>query len=205
MSNGSNEETVREANNQPSGIGPLDSSGRMDFDLISILDVSPQVDCGRYAVKRIIGDSLRVSADILKPGHGAIIARLCHRARTESKWVQTRMTYDFDTDRWYAVFPLKELGTHVYFIEAWVDNYTSKLEDLKKWAAAGENISADLGDLIDLIKQTLSRSKREEKILVSGLLDKIRAPEDSGSILKLLSDAEFSRVVIDNIGKQGYT
>ena len=41
---------------------------------IVIEDVSPQLDCGRYAVKREVGDSLVVGADIFKEGHDAISA-----------------------------------------------------------------------------------------------------------------------------------
>jgi len=38
--------------------------------------VTPAVDAGRYAVKRLVGDELRVGADIFKDGHDALAARL---------------------------------------------------------------------------------------------------------------------------------
>ncbi|MHB1868856.1 MAG: alpha-1,4-glucan--maltose-1-phosphate maltosyltransferase [Nitrososphaerales archaeon] len=175
-----------------------------DLDFISILNLSPQIDCGRYPVKRIIGETLCVSADVLKPGHGSVIARICHKKREETNWVQTEMAYDLDNDRWFATFPLKELGIYEYFVEAWIDNYSSKLEDLKKWTAAGENVSADMEELMDLIKRATTNSTIKEREDLSSCLNKIQISKDIENTLKLLSDPELSRIVINNIDKQGH-
>src|SRR6185312_569674 len=42
---------------------------------IAIECVSPSLDDGRWAVKRILGDSLEVTADIFKDGHDVVAAR----------------------------------------------------------------------------------------------------------------------------------
>ncbi|MBN8526177.1 MAG: DUF3416 domain-containing protein, partial [Planctomycetes bacterium] len=31
--------------------------------------VKPQIDCGRYPIKRVVGEKVAVSADIYKEGH----------------------------------------------------------------------------------------------------------------------------------------
>ena len=41
---------------------------------VVIEDVHPELDCGRYAVKREVGDTVTVWADIFKEGHDAIAA-----------------------------------------------------------------------------------------------------------------------------------
>ena len=46
---------------------------------IVIEHVSPEIDCGRYPVKRVVGDILEVSADIFKDGHDKIAAVVKYR------------------------------------------------------------------------------------------------------------------------------
>ena len=36
---------------------------------ILIENVQPQIDCGRHPVKRAVGETVRVTADVLKDGH----------------------------------------------------------------------------------------------------------------------------------------
>ena len=38
--------------------------------------VTPQVDCGRFPVKRVVGDLLTVEADCFADGHDAVVAEL---------------------------------------------------------------------------------------------------------------------------------
>ena len=42
--------------------------------------VAPQLDGGRYAVKRVRDDILVVSADVIKDGHDQLGARVSYRA-----------------------------------------------------------------------------------------------------------------------------
>ena len=45
-----------------------------------IADVRPELDGGRFPVKRVVGDAFEVSADILCEGHGALAAVLLWRS-----------------------------------------------------------------------------------------------------------------------------
>ena len=44
-----------------------------------IEDVYPSVDTGRFAVKRIVGESIDVWADVLRDGHDVVAAQLIWR------------------------------------------------------------------------------------------------------------------------------
>ena len=46
---------------------------------VIIEGVSPEVDAGRFAIKRVVGDELRVRADIYADGHDSLGARLLWR------------------------------------------------------------------------------------------------------------------------------
>src|SRR6266404_2656759 len=49
---------------------------------ILIENVQPQVDCGRHPVKRAAGETVRVSADVLKEGHDELAVVLRWRQLT---------------------------------------------------------------------------------------------------------------------------
>ena len=57
---------------------------------IIIERVSPELDGGRYPVKREVADRFEVSADIFKEGHEVLMAVLRHRAWSESAWQKIR-------------------------------------------------------------------------------------------------------------------
>ena len=51
-----------------------------------IEQVEPELDGGRYPVKRIVGETMEVSADIFKEGHDIIGAVLRHKKHGEKAW-----------------------------------------------------------------------------------------------------------------------
>ena len=53
---------------------------------IIIQGVRPDLDCGRYPVKREVGDALEAPAEIFKEGHDVLAAVLKHRAKGAEGW-----------------------------------------------------------------------------------------------------------------------
>ena len=53
---------------------------------VVIENVQPLLDCGRYAIKRLVGDAVRITADIYKDGHDVIAAVLKWRRRGAKRW-----------------------------------------------------------------------------------------------------------------------
>ena len=51
---------------------------------VVIEEVQPQVDCGRYAAKRILGDAVTITAAIFGDGHDLVAARLLYRHSSET-------------------------------------------------------------------------------------------------------------------------
>jgi starch synthase (maltosyl-transferring) len=74
---------------------------------VIIDNVTPIIDCGRYPVKREVGDLLVVEADIFKEGHDKLAALLLHRPAADQAWRETEME-PLGNDRWTASFPLTE-------------------------------------------------------------------------------------------------
>lgn len=106
--------------------------------------VEPCVDGGRHAVKRNLGDTLAIGADIYKDGHDLIRARVRFRRPGEREWHDTPLRYEYNPDRWYAEIDLDRLGRWTFAVEAWPDPFATWRADLAKRRDAGQDVAADL-------------------------------------------------------------
>ncbi|HEX6534228.1 MAG TPA: alpha-1,4-glucan--maltose-1-phosphate maltosyltransferase [Gemmatimonadaceae bacterium] len=111
---------------------------------LAIECVAPQLDCGRFAVKRVLGDSFEVSADIFKDGHDQLAARVRYRPPGESEWRIAPMAYDYASDRWAGGFPLDRIGAWTYTVDAWTDRFGTWRGELEKKVGAGQDVTSEL-------------------------------------------------------------
>ncbi|HEU5243044.1 MAG TPA: alpha-1,4-glucan--maltose-1-phosphate maltosyltransferase, partial [Gaiellaceae bacterium] len=108
---------------------------------IQIQEVSPQVDCGRYPVKRTVGDRVEVTARIFRDGHETLGAAVRHKPPAATRWSETPFE-PLGNDVWTGSFEVDRPGLWSFRIEAWVDRVASFQEELRRKVAAGQ---ADLG------------------------------------------------------------
>src|SRR5262247_730294 len=90
---------------------------RGDVRSVWIGDVRPELDGGQFPVKREVGDTLEVTADILQEGHGGLAAVLRYRTVKDTAWHEVAME-PLGNDRWCGRFPLEENTRYVYTIGA---------------------------------------------------------------------------------------
>ena len=79
------------------------SPGPGSLQRVVIEAVEPQVDCGRFPIKRVVGERVTVTADIHADGHDAIAAALQYRRTGAEEWSEVPMTAA-DNDRWQGTF-----------------------------------------------------------------------------------------------------
>jgi len=121
----------------PQSEGPQHLPGRVRA---VIEGIQPQVDAGRFAIKRTVGDRVTVEADVFTDGHDKVAADLLYRCAEDDEWQREPMQ-TLDNDRWRARFSLPRLGVHEYTIEAWVDPFETWRQDLVKRFEAGQDLS----------------------------------------------------------------
>ncbi len=105
---------------------------------IQIQEVWPQLDCGRYPVKRTLGDPVEVWADIFRDGHEILRADVKYRRVGARRWQRAPMEHT-NADRWTARFEPSELGRWQFTIEAWVDRAASWRHELERKVEAGQD------------------------------------------------------------------
>jgi starch synthase (maltosyl-transferring) len=139
---------------------------------IVIERVYPELDCGRYAVKREVGDTLEVWADIFKDGHDAIAAAIRYRAEDEDDWRETRMHF-VDNDRWTGAVTLTRNLRFHFTIVAWTDWFASWASDLRKKFNASQDVSSELLEGVALIEGALALAKGEDRRALDQLLREV--------------------------------
>jgi starch synthase (maltosyl-transferring) len=109
---------------------------------VIIEGVTPQVDGGRFAAKRTVGDQVRVEADIFTDGHDAVAAILLARREGFEEWTEIPMQ-PLVNDRWFATFRVGELGRYGFKVQGWVDHFETWRRDLLKRIAAETDTGVD--------------------------------------------------------------
>src|SRR4051794_14300255 len=113
---------------------------------IQIQNVTPQVDCGRYSVKRTVGDRVDVTATIFRDGHEQLGAAVRYKPAGATRWQELPLE-PLGNDLWSGSFTVERCGTWCYRVEAWVDRIASFHEELRRKVDAGqEDLSSELAE-----------------------------------------------------------
>ena len=129
---------------------------------VAIENVSPQVDCGRFPIKRVVGDSVAVEADIFGDGHDVIAGALLYRHGDSGEWLRSSMR-PLVNDRWTGEFPIEQIGEYQYKVVGWVDRFGTWKRDLAKRIAAGQDVGVELLIGADLVHAAGERAQGRDR------------------------------------------
>jgi len=152
---------------------------------VIIEEVQPQVDCGRYPAKRILGDIVTVTAAVFGDGHDHVSGRLLYRHASEPDWRFTPLK-PLTNDLWTAAFTADKLGDWLYTIEAWVDHFATWHADLRKRLAAQATPKQTTSDPSNASteSQDIPLALRSGALLLSHAAQRAKTPDS-----KLLAEA----------------
>jgi len=153
---------------------------------VAIENPLPAVDGGAFPVKRLAGESVTVTADILCDGHDKLAAALLWQEPSGGGG-ECRMSL-IANDSWEASFPLGPLGRHSYRIQAWRDAYATFADELAKKYAAAVPIELEMIEGTRLVERAAARS---DGPLAAGLAAALAAmqPDADARRTTLLSPA----------------
>ncbi len=141
---------------------------------LAIDHVEPEVDCGRFPIKRVVGDEVRVLANIYSDGHDLLGAVLRFRQSSETDWTEVLMT-SLGNDRWSGSFQVQTMGRYVYTIQAWIDHFSSWWRDFGKKVQAGQAVGVDLLVGVALIEEAAERASGEAAARLSAWARELRS------------------------------
>ena len=160
--------------------------------------VEPQVDCGRFPIKRVSGDPVMVTADVHADGHDVVAAVVLYRRAGEETWSETPMQAA-GNDRWQAEFVVDALGRYEYSIEGWIDRFASWRQELSKKVGAEQDVSSELLEGAAILADVRSRIPSGPDLQLVRRIQRVL--EDAGGEMSARLAAALSKDLSDAIAR----
>lgn len=167
---------------------------------IVVDNVTPSVDRGRFAVKRVIGEEVVVEADVFTDGYELLGLELLWRPADHSEWTSEPMQ-PLGNDRWRAVFRPNRIGRYEYTIEAWWDRYGTFVRDLELKRNANSDIRNEITEGRNLIEIALARTKKSESKVVRSALNWLADATPDVSV-EIFLNSDLREVMRENEERQ---
>ncbi|MCW5695748.1 MAG: alpha-1,4-glucan--maltose-1-phosphate maltosyltransferase [Bauldia sp.] len=163
---------------------------------VTIEAVWPEVDGGRAAAKRVVGDIVTVTADIFTDGHEKVAADILYRLDSARDWLRAPMRL-LENDRWGGSFRVEENAAYRYTIEAWRDPYASWREEVEKKRAAGQDVTLEIAEGVHLAQRasTAPALSPTAQALLDDLAARLDTLADAEAQWALLSSGEAATLM----------
>ncbi len=157
-----------ETGTRDSGLGTRSRHDVRTRQRVVVERVWPEIDGGRFPIKRTSGETITVGADIFADGHDVLAGVVKYRRLPGPKgpglptdvgrvlsdppdWREVPLVAR-DNDRWEGTFTVSALGDYEYTVEAWVDRFGSWLKGLVAKADAGQDVASELLEGAELVQ-----------------------------------------------------
>ena len=146
---------------------------------VVIRGITPEIECGRFSIKRVVGETVTVEADVFADGHDAIACTVRYRHEDEEAWAEVPMEA-LGNDHWRAEFPVEKLGQYIYTLAGWIDSFQTWYKDFLKRVDAGQDVIVDLQIGARLLESAAERAMGSDasKLLHSSRNLTIEAVDD---------------------------
>ncbi|WP_431122640.1 alpha-1,4-glucan--maltose-1-phosphate maltosyltransferase [Variovorax paradoxus] len=109
--------------------------------------ILPSVDNGRFPVKCVVGEQVRVKAHCFTDGHDVLRVQLCWRSHDKAEFREVPMKL-LVNDVWEGAFSPPALGRYYYTAVAWVDPFESWRSEMTRRVEADDvRIASQVGAL----------------------------------------------------------
>jgi starch synthase (maltosyl-transferring) len=163
---------------------------------IAIEAVTPAVDDGRFAVKRVVGDAVTVEADVFMDGHDKLAVALRWRALDEKQWHEQRMQ-PLGNDRYRGRFTPTRVGRYEYTVLAWRDAYASYRHEIVAKHEAGVPIALEMREGQHLVEQTAAGTSPARRKPLRALASALAKAEDDETRYRLLIAEDAARAMAE--------
>jgi starch synthase (maltosyl-transferring) len=161
---------------------------------VVIENLKPEIDGGRFPIKRVIGERVVVTADIFTDGHDSISARLLYRGPKDQEWKETPMRF-VENDGWEGEFAVEAIGIYRYTVRGWVDHFKTWQQDLKKKWDAGQEVRIDLQIGAEYIEEASQRASGEGKKKLISFGKMLKKGEDQEQAVLVALSAELTQLM----------
>ncbi|HSI71159.1 MAG TPA: alpha-1,4-glucan--maltose-1-phosphate maltosyltransferase [Gillisia sp.] len=166
---------------------------------VSIDNVTPVIDCGKYPIKRIVNERVDVTADIFGDGHDKVDAVLLFRKKQkgkgkEKKWQEKPMEF-LGNDKWTAHFQAPETGYYEYTIEGWIDHFKTWQDGLLKKYDANQPIQTELLIGVQMMEEAIARATAPDKKKLQKWIEVLKDDDNDEDSVALAISEDVSHLM----------
>jgi starch synthase (maltosyl-transferring) len=143
---------------------------------VIIEHVTPQLEGGRFAIKALVGDLIKVEADVFLDGHDILSTNLLYKSPKDKTWQYVPMTY-LKNDHFQADFMVYENGFYTYTIEAWVNHYASWEHEMEMKVKDGQHVDSELLVGANILEKMAKVATKEDKTELKSYAKLFRDPK----------------------------
>ena len=129
---------------------------------VVIENVRPQVECGLFRAKAVVGDVVEVTAEIFRDGPAALRAVVRYRGPNDDKWQEAAMEH-LGNDEWAGSFRPSEIGRWRYQVEAWTDHFATWRSGFMKKVEAGQDVTLEIEEGARLLEARMKKVPAKER------------------------------------------
>jgi starch synthase (maltosyl-transferring) len=164
---------------------------------VVIENVTPEINCGRFPIKRVVGERVVVEADLYADGHDALRATLLWRHEGDERWEGTPFE-PLVNDRWRSEFVVGKLGRYRYTVRSWVDRFETWRRTLAKKHEAGQAVGADVDVGVQMMRETLKGAREDGAAVLESFIGQLEAAgPDLERRVALALDGELATLMAD--------
>jgi starch synthase (maltosyl-transferring) len=168
-------------------------SAAVDAPRIALERLTPAVDGGAFAVKRLVGESITVEVDVIADGHDVVAAELLWKAADEKSWTRAPLSA-LGNDRWRGTFMPNRVGNHQFTVEAWRDDYALLVHEVEVKHRAGLDIASELTEAQRYLESLRARAVPCNTTALGAALRALDA-NDAGASVQALAAPATTRAV----------
>lgn len=160
---------------------------------IIIENVLPQLDCGAFAIKRIIGQKVRVTAAVFSDGHDVLESCVKYKHEADENWQEVRMTPTVN-DEWFAEFKVEKQGFYSYLVEGWVDYALNWQHGTERKIQDNQHVKSELLEGAEYVRAILPLVNATESDYLKTLEYYFTTESEYNNAVREASSHELTRI-----------
>jgi starch synthase (maltosyl-transferring) len=156
--------------------------------------VGPQVDGGRFPIKRAVGETVTVVAHAFADGHDHVRVEMLYRRTVDAEWTVREMEHHVN-DEWSASFVVTSLGRYLYTARAWVDHFETWQSDLRKKFEAGQDVAVELQIGAEMLRDATKRVEASHAEKVRAWTGTLASPADPDAAVRLALGENLAKIM----------
>ena len=164
---------------------------------IVIENVAPQINNGDVFIKRVVGEIVTVTADVLVDGHDILQANLRYKHKSERKWNEVRMQ-PTSNDAYTAHFIPEKQGFYTYNIEGWVDYALNWQHGIHRKIDDYQHVSSELLEGAELLEKVSKTITGDDQKYIQHLVAIFKNPEAYAEAVQEAVSERLTQILVAN-------